>query len=183
MSVLEVPSLVGRVVRLEPLHTAHVDQLVAAASEDRATYDFAVVSGDTTAMMAQVEGLLRDFDAGLVVPFVQVDVAANRLVGMTRYLTIRTRPHATTPFAVEIGGTWLAASAQRSGINTEAKFLQTMRTGKKPEGVAVMPPMPVDVYVNMKDEDLKAIFAYLKTIKPIRNAVRAGLPPPAPAKP
>jgi hypothetical protein len=41
--------------------------------------------------------------------------------------------------------------------------------------------MPVDVYVNMKDDDLKAIFAYLKTIKPIRNAVRAGLPPPAPA--
>ena len=38
-----------------------------------------------------------------------------------------------------------------------------------------MPPMPVDVYVNMKDEDLKAIYAYLKTITPIRNAVRAGL--------
>ena len=65
---------------------------------------------------------------------------------------------------------------------TEAKFLAAMRTGKKPEGVAVMPPMPVDVYVNMKDEDLKAIYAYLKTIKPIRNAVRAGLTPPAPAK-
>jgi mono/diheme cytochrome c family protein len=70
---------------------------------------------------------------------------------------------------------------------TEAKFVATMRSGKKPEGVAVMPPMPVDVYVNMKDEDLKAIYAYLKTIKPIRNAVRAGLAPapagaPAPAK-
>ena len=64
---------------------------------------------------------------------------------------------------------------------TEAKFVATMRTGKKPEGVAVMPPMPVDVYVNMKDDDLKAIYAYLKTIKPIRNAVRAGLAPPAPA--
>ena len=62
---------------------------------------------------------------------------------------------------------------------TEAKFLATMRSGKKPEGVAIMPPMPVDVYVNMKDDDLKAIFAYLKTIKPIRNAVRAGLAPPA----
>jgi len=62
---------------------------------------------------------------------------------------------------------------------TEAKFLQTMRTGKKPEGVAIMPPMPVDVYLNMKDDDLKAIYAYLKTIKPIRNAVRAGLAPPA----
>jgi len=64
---------------------------------------------------------------------------------------------------------------------TEAKFIQTMRTGKKPEGVAIMPPMPVDVYVNMKDDDLKAIYAYLKTIKPIRNAVRAGLTPPAAA--
>jgi mono/diheme cytochrome c family protein len=63
----------------------------------------------------------------------------------------------------------------------EAKFLATMRSGKKPEGVAIMPPMPVDVYVNMKDDDLKAIYAYLKTIKPIRNAVRAGLAPPAPA--
>jgi len=66
---------------------------------------------------------------------------------------------------------------------TEAKFVQTMRTGKKPEGVAVMPPMPVDVYVNMKDDDLKAIYAYLKTITPIRNAVRAGLVPPAGAAP
>lgn len=64
---------------------------------------------------------------------------------------------------------------------TEAKFIQAMRTGKKPEGIAIMPPMPVDVYVNMKDDDLKAIYAYLKTIKPIRNPVRAGLVPPAPA--
>jgi len=71
-----------------------------------------------------------------------------------------------------------------SGLGTrynEAKFLQTMRTGKKPEGVQIMPPMPVDVYVNMKDDDLKAIFAYLRTIKPIRNAVRTGLAPATPA--
>lgn len=64
---------------------------------------------------------------------------------------------------------------------TEAKFLQTMRTGKKPEGVQLLPPMPTDVYQNMKDDDLKAIYAYLRTIKPIRNAVRTGLTPAAPA--
>jgi cytochrome c553 len=58
---------------------------------------------------------------------------------------------------------------------TEAKFLQTMRTGKKPEGIQLLPPMPTAVYQNMKDEDLKAIYAYLLTLKPIRNAVRAGL--------
>ena len=53
-----------------------------------------------------------------------------------------------------------------------------MRTGKKPNGTAIMPPMPSEVYQNMTDEDLRAIFAYLRTIKPIRNAVLAGLTPP-----
>jgi cytochrome c553 len=73
-----------------------------------------------------------------------------------------------------------------TGLGTrynEAKFIQTMRTGKKPEGVALLPPMPTDVYQNMKDDDLKAIYAYLRTIKPIGNAVRTGLAPAAPATP
>ena len=64
---------------------------------------------------------------------------------------------------------------------TEASFIATMRTGKKPNGTGILPPMPSEVYQNMTDDDLKAIFAYLKTIKPIRNAVYAGLPPPAAA--
>ena len=43
--------------------------------------------------------------------------------------------------------------------------------------------MPSDVYQNMTDDDLKAIFAYLKTIKPIKNAVLAGLTLPSTPKP
>jgi mono/diheme cytochrome c family protein len=69
-----------------------------------------------------------------------------------------------------------------TGIATrynEASFLATMRSGKKPNGTPIMPPMPSEVYQNMTDDDLKAIFAYLRTIKPIRNAVYAGLTPPA----
>ena len=62
---------------------------------------------------------------------------------------------------------------------TEASFLSTMRSGKKPNATPIMPPMPSEVYQNMTDDDLKAIFAYLRTIKPIRNAVYAGLTPPA----
>jgi cytochrome c553 len=62
---------------------------------------------------------------------------------------------------------------------TEASFIATMRTGKKPNGTAILPPMPSEVYQNMTDDDLRAIFAYLKTVKPIRNAVYAGLTPPA----
>lgn len=73
-----------------------------------------------------------------------------------------------------------------TGIGTrynEASFIATMRTGKKPNGTPVMPPMPSEVYQNMTDDDLKAIFAYLRTIKPIKNAVLAGLKLPATAKP
>jgi cytochrome c553 len=64
---------------------------------------------------------------------------------------------------------------------TEASFIQTMRTGKKPNGTPVLPPMPSEVYQNMTDDDLRAIWAYLRTIKPIRNAVLAGLANPAAA--
>ena len=70
---------------------------------------------------------------------------------------------------------------QTTGIGTrynEASFIATMRTGKKPNGTPVMPPMPSEVYQNMTDEDLRAIFAYLRTVKPIRNPVMAGLTPP-----
>jgi mono/diheme cytochrome c family protein len=66
---------------------------------------------------------------------------------------------------------------------TEASFIATMRTGKKPNGTPIMPPMPSVVYQNMTDDDLRAIFAYLRTMKPIRNAVFAGLTPAAPAAP
>ena len=98
--------------------------------------------------------------------------------------------HASEDFTAFTGG-WGSTVASNltpdkaTGIGmryTEEKFIKAMRTGKKPEGIAIQPPMPVDVYVNMKDEDLKAIYAYLKTIKPIRNAVRAGLTPPAASK-
>ncbi len=62
---------------------------------------------------------------------------------------------------------------------TEASFVQTMRTGKKPNGTMVQPPMPVEVYQQMTEDDLKAIWAYLRTIKPVRNAVLTGIQPPA----
>jgi len=123
MTSLESPTLVGRLVRLQPLRRGDVAGLIRAANEDRHTYDYTSVPEDERAMVAHVDNLLGDVDRGLVVPFVQFDTADDRIVGMTRYLTIRSRPGEPLPFAVEIGGTWIAGSAQRSGINTEAKLL------------------------------------------------------------
>jgi cytochrome c553 len=59
---------------------------------------------------------------------------------------------------------------------TEAKFIQTIRSGKKPEGEPLLPPMPWPVYRNMTDEDLKSVFAYLMTLKPVANNVKVAVP-------
>lgn len=59
---------------------------------------------------------------------------------------------------------------------TEAQFLKAIREGKNKglDGARpIMPPMPWPLYRNMTDDDLKAIYAYLKTVKPIKNAVPA----------
>jgi RimJ/RimL family protein N-acetyltransferase len=70
-----------------------------------------------------MEAHLRELVDGEDIAFVQIRVADDRVVGCTRFLTIRRRQGDAHPYAVEIGGTWLSASAQRSGVNTEAKLL------------------------------------------------------------
>jgi N-acetyltransferase len=119
----EVGPLTGRNVRLEPLDSARIPDLVRAAAESRDTYEFALVPEGPEAMASYVAGLLDDRDRGETVPFVQVRQADGAPVGMTRLLNIRSRPGGATPYAVEIGGTWLAASAQRTAINAEAKLM------------------------------------------------------------
>ena len=63
----------------------------------------------------------------------------------------------------------------------EASFVAIFRSGKKPNGVGILPPMPYEMYANMTDDDLKAIWAYLQTIKPIRNQVPVNAPASAAA--
>ena len=65
---------------------------------------------------------------------------------------------------------------------TEATFLAMFRTGKKPLGGPILPPMPWEMYNNMTDDDIKAMWAYLQTIKPIANLVPAPLAAPPPKK-
>jgi RimJ/RimL family protein N-acetyltransferase len=60
--------------------------------------------------------------AGLT-PFAQVRMTDDQVVGCTAYWDVRTWPGRDQPCAVEIGFTWLAASAQGTGINAEAKLL------------------------------------------------------------
>jgi cytochrome c553 len=64
---------------------------------------------------------------------------------------------------------------------TEQNFLDTIKTGKRMgKGRPLLPPMPWQVIKNLTDEDLKAVYAYLMSRPPIKNAVREPEPPPAP---
>jgi mono/diheme cytochrome c family protein len=64
------------------------------------------------------------------------------------------------------------------GIWTEKMFVQTMRTGKHMSaGRDILPPMPWQGLAKLSDEDLKAIYAYLRTVAPVRNSVPNPVPP------
>lgn len=73
-----------------------------------------------------------------------------------------------TPDATGIGG-W-----------QESNFITALREGKYkgiPTARSLMPPMPWEFYVKMSDDEIKAIFAYLKSLKPINNLVPQYQPP------
>ncbi len=120
---MEAPELTGDLVRLEPLGLDHVGALVAAAGENRETYAFTTVPHGLEGVTAYAGEIFEATAAGQTRAYVQVRVADGTPVGVTRFLSFRHRPADAAPYAVEIGGTWLAGSAQRSGINVEAKLL------------------------------------------------------------
>jgi RimJ/RimL family protein N-acetyltransferase len=123
-------TLEGGPVRLEPLGLSHIPALVAAAAENRATYGWTHVPDGEPAMRAYVETALALAANGEAVPFATIDARDGRVVGSTRFANFEYLPwpgnregRALRPDGVEIGWTWLAASAQRSPINTGAKLL------------------------------------------------------------
>jgi cytochrome c553 len=62
----------------------------------------------------------------------------------------------------------------------EEQFMFALRQGKLkglPSSRDLLPPMPWQMYKNFTDDEIKAIFAYLKSTKPIKNVVPAPLPP------
>lgn len=129
-------TLAGRGVRLEPLALDHAPALAAAAAEDRSTYAFTPVPDGPGEARDYVEAALAETAAGNHLPFAVVwlggpERGPDRVVGTTRFVDVapwqwpagRPEQRHGVPDAVEIGHTWLAASAQRSAVNTEAKLL------------------------------------------------------------
>lgn len=60
---------------------------------------------------------------------------------------------------------------------SEEQFVGTFKTGVRPDGVKyVISPMEWNIYANMKEEDVRAIYRYLRTVKPISNKAPQNIP-------
>lgn len=112
------PTLTGSTVELRPLRETDAPALVEAAADGELwNLKVTVVPGPAT-VDTYIARALEGERAGTVMPFVIVARATGRVVGSTRFWKVD-----RVNRKLEIGHTWLAASAQRSSINTEAKLL------------------------------------------------------------
>jgi RimJ/RimL family protein N-acetyltransferase len=120
---LAVVELAGRYVVLEPMRADHVGEITAAGTGDRSSFGYTQVPDGRDEAADYVHWLLDDAAHGRAAPFVQRRVADGVVVGCTRFLNPLWPLGRDEPDEVEIGGTWLSASAQRTPINGEAKLL------------------------------------------------------------
>jgi len=110
--------LEGQHVRLEPLSSAHEESLIAAAGDGELWNSTVTIVPSRATIGAYIATALNAQAEGQALPFVIIQKSAGKIVGSTRYFHIE-RDHRR----LEIGYTWLSASAQRTQVNTEAKLL------------------------------------------------------------
>ncbi len=112
------PTLTGKTVELQPLQPEHRQALIDAAADGQLwNMTVTVVPGPDT-MGNFIATALESRDTGTVMPFVIVRRDTGKIVGSTRFWKID-----RVNRKLEIGHTWLSRSVQRSGVNTEAKYL------------------------------------------------------------
>jgi len=112
-------TLEGRVVRLEPLSLAHLDDLAEVAFDGDLWRWTVARPTNAVDIRSWIEAALANRDAGSEIPFATVDRATGKAVGSTRFMSI-----VPDHRRLEIGWTWVAPSHQRTGANREAKYLQ-----------------------------------------------------------
>ena len=113
-------TLQGSVVRLEPIGRAHTVQFWDAAKDDLDDiFRWIPYSMKTPEDFEKVmEKAFAEQDRGESVVFATIESSSGRAIGSTRFMNID-----RVNKRVEIGSTWIAPAWQRTGVNTEAKYL------------------------------------------------------------
>ncbi|PTQ68521.1 GNAT family N-acetyltransferase [Pseudomonas sp. GV071] len=111
-------TLVGSTLTLQPLQADDAPRLLQAAADGQLwQMTLTVVPGPDT-VEQYLATALAGRAAGTVMPFLLVRNSDGQVLGSTRFWKIDRANR-----KLEIGHTWLGQSVQRSGANTEAKFL------------------------------------------------------------
>jgi RimJ/RimL family protein N-acetyltransferase len=113
------PLLEGEVVRLEPIAPAHEEGLWQASRDPRTWQWLSILQPQTRAeLRTYLEAALASAAEGSELPLVTILRASGRVVGSTRFLTLKPEHR-----SIEIGWTWLTPEAWGTGANVEAKLL------------------------------------------------------------
>ena len=115
---MEQPVLKGKLVELHPIQVEHRQPIIDAASDGQLWEMTLTVIPSPQTIDQYLNHAFENRDNGSHIPFVIIDAASRKVVGCTRFWKIDRANR-----KLEIGHTWLSQSFQRSGINTEAKYL------------------------------------------------------------
>lgn len=110
--------LTGDIVELRPLQEEHAAVLVQAASNGELWNSKFTVVPNSDSIQSYIATALDGRRTGTVIPFVIVNRSSSKVAGTTRFWKIDLFNK-----QLEIGHTWLSLNAQRTSINTEAKYL------------------------------------------------------------
>ncbi len=118
MKICTPVSLAGKIVSLVPLSQEHHDDLAEAVKDGELWKLWYTTVASPEGMHAEIERRLGLQRAGSMLPFAVIENTSGRAVGMTTYMNID-----EANVRLEIGSTWYRKNVQRTGLNTEAKYL------------------------------------------------------------
>jgi len=110
--------LEGSLVKLIPLRRDHREDLLRAAADGELWKLWYTSVPSEKTIDAYINWVLSEWEKDKALPFVVVDKKTNKIIGSTRFCNA-TPEHRR----VELGYTWYAKSFQKTGVNTECKYL------------------------------------------------------------
>lgn len=116
--ITEWITLEGKLVRLVPLSMDHYSDLLELIEKDKPDQYWYTTVPSCAELQMDIEHKLQLQEKGLMLPFIVIAKETDHIVGVTTFMNIDNQ----TP-RLEIGSTWYAKEVQRTGINTEAKYL------------------------------------------------------------
>ena len=111
-------NLDGKKVRLIPLEKSHKDGLLKAASDGKLWEMWFTAVPSEKSIDNYIEHALNQKEKDKEFPYVVLDIKNGEIIGSTRFYNIQPENR-----RLEIGYTWYAKKNQRTGINTECKYL------------------------------------------------------------